>query len=79
MAQAEFSEDGVTLHLSKEEWWFVVSSMTHVLYGRRLSDNDLQNILMTSPADAERLVGQLCEAEVEARRSGSHWAPRPDL
>lgn len=79
MAKAEFSEDGVTLHLSKEEWWFVVSSMSHVLYGRRLSDNDFRNILMTDVADAERLQRQLSQAEVEARRSGSHWAPRPDL
>jgi len=79
MARADFDTEGVTLHLSKEEWWFVTSAMSHVLYGDRLPDHDFQNILMSDPVEAERLQAQLSDAEVAARAAGNHWAPRPRL
>jgi hypothetical protein len=76
MAEAEFSTQGVTLRLSKEEWWFVTSSMSYVLYGRRLPDHDFCNTLMMDSADAERLVEELGDAEGRAQAAGSHWNPR---
>jgi hypothetical protein len=78
MAEASFTTDGVTLSLSKEEWWFVTSAMSYVLHGHRLPNHDFRNILMMDPMDAERLHDVLAEAERSARASGSHWAPRPD-
>ena len=75
---AEFDDGGVTLRLTKEEWWFLSASMGYVLDGHRLPDHDFRNILMSAPADAERLRRQLSNAEVEARKAGNHWAPRPD-
>lgn len=77
MAGAEFDADGVSLRLSKEEWWFLCSAAGHVLYGDRLADHDFRNILMLMPRDAERLLEQLSDAEVAARIAGNHWAPRP--
>jgi hypothetical protein len=77
MAEVEFDSDGVSLRLSREEWWFVSSAMGHVLFGERMADHDFRNILMTMPEDAERLHEQLSAAEVAARISGKHWAPRP--
>lgn len=77
MAEVEFDPDGVSLRLSKEEWWFLSTAARHVLYGERLPDHDFRNILMMMPEDAERLFEQLSEAEVAARISGDHWAPRP--
>lgn len=77
MAAAEFDADGVSLRLSKEEWWFFSSAAGFVLHGERMSDHDFRNILMVMPEDAERLVEQLSEAEVAARTAGNHWAPRP--
>ncbi|MEQ4209673.1 hypothetical protein [Actinopolymorpha sp. B9G3] len=78
MAEADFTPDGVTLRLSKEEWWFVTSAMTYALDGSRLADHDFRNILMMDSADAERLHDALAEAERRARASGNHWSPRPD-
>jgi hypothetical protein len=77
MADAAFDTDGVSLRLSKEEWWFLSSAVGHVLYGDRLADHDFCNILMVMPRDAERLFEQLSDAEVAARIAGNHWAPRP--
>lgn len=77
MADAEFDKDGVTLRLTKEEWWFVTSAMGYVLHGQPLPDHDFRNILMTMPDDAERLHKVLSEVEVAARSSGNHWAPQP--
>ena len=76
MAEADFTSGGVTLHLSKEEWWFVTSAMSYALHGNRLSDHDFRNVLMIDPADAERLHNELSEAERLARSLGSHWAPK---
>jgi len=76
MADAEFSVDGVTLRLSKEEWWFVTSAMSYLLHGQRLADHDFRNILMIDSGHAERLHDQLSALEHEARASGDHWAPR---
>lgn len=75
MAQAVFSDQGVTLTLSKEEWWFVNSAMSYVLHGRRLPDHDFRNVLMADPGQAERLFEQLSDAEAHARSVGSHWNP----
>lgn len=77
MADADFTHDGVTLSLSKEEWWFVTSAMSYVLHGDRLADHDFRNILMMDSADAERLHEDLGEAERWAQASGHHWNPRP--
>lgn len=77
MADADFTHDGVTLRLSKEEWWFVTSAMSYVLHGNRLADHDFRNILMMDSADAERLHEDLGEAERRAQTSGHHWNPRP--
>lgn len=78
MAQADFSPEGVTLHLSKEEWWFISSAMSYALHGRRLDDRDFRTILMMESSEAERLHGELTVAERRARTSGNHWSPRPD-
>jgi hypothetical protein len=78
MAEAEFSEEGVTLALSKEEWWFVTSAMSYVLHGHRLPDHDFRNVLMIDSAEAERLHDELSDAERLARASGHHWSPRHD-
>jgi hypothetical protein len=78
MAEAEFSPEGVTLRLAKEEWWFVSSAIAYVLHGKRLPDHDFRNILMVEPPDAERLSNELQGAERRARISGNHWSPRPD-
>ena len=75
MAQAEFSEHGVTLALSKEEWWFITSAMSYALHGKRLQDHDFRNILMIDSTDAERLYEELRAAEQEARATGHHWYP----
>lgn len=77
MADVEFDEDGVTLRLTKEEWWFATSAMGYVLHGQRLPDHDFRNILMAMPDDAERLHQALSDAELAARMNGNHWAPRP--
>lgn len=77
MAVAEFDPEGVSLRLSKEEWWFLISAANWVLHGNRMQDHDFRNILMASPDDAERLLDKLSDAEVAARIAGSHWAPRP--
>ncbi len=77
MAEVEFAVDGVNLRLSKEEWWFLSSTVGYVLNGKRLADHDFRNILMTMPEDAEPLHEQLREAEGAARIAGNHWAPRP--
>ncbi|MEZ0579106.1 hypothetical protein [Nocardioides sp. MH1] len=77
MADVEFDADGVSLRLSKEEWWFVTSAMGYVLHGKRMQDHDFRNILMAAPEDAELLHEHLRAAEVAARIAGSHWAPRP--
>jgi len=78
MAEVDFSSQGVTLRLSKEEWWFVTSAMAYALHGKRLADNDFRNVMMMDGADAERLHQDLSDAEREARASGNHWSPRPD-
>jgi hypothetical protein len=77
MADADLTHAGVTLRLSKEEWWFVTSAMSYVLHGKRLADNDFRNILMMESADAERLHDDLLKAERRAQASGQHWSPRP--
>lgn len=76
MADAQFEQNGVTLRLTKEEWWFATSAMGYVLYGRRLPDHDFRNILMMAPDHAERLLDALSEAESTARMTGNHWVPR---
>jgi hypothetical protein len=77
MPDANFTSDGVTLHLSQEEWCFVTSAMSYVLHGNRMADHDFRNILMMDSADAERLHEYLGEAERRAQASGHHWNPRP--
>jgi hypothetical protein len=77
MADADFTNLGVTLRLSKEEWWFVTSAMAYVLHGDRLNDHDFRNVLMMESADAERLHDDLAESERRAQASGYHWNPRP--
>lgn len=42
MADADFTPEGVTLRLSKEEWWFVTSAMSYVLHSHRLADHDFR-------------------------------------
>jgi hypothetical protein len=76
MAEAELDADGVTLRLSKEEWWFLSSAAGYVLHGRRMADHDFRNILMMMPDDAEQLFERLSEAEAAARIAGNHWSPR---
>lgn len=76
MADADFTRDGVTLRLSREERWFVTSAMSYVLDGTRLPDHDFRNILMMDSADAERLHDDLAESERQAQASGHHWNPR---
>lgn len=78
MAETEFTSDGVTLRLSKQEWWFVTSAISYVLHGKRLADNDFRNILMMDGDEAERLHDALGDAERRAQATGNHWNPRPD-
>ena len=75
MPEVEFSDGGVTLRLSKEEWWFMSSAVSYVLHWRRLPDREFPTILMMDVKDAERLERQLNEAEVRARAAGQHWSP----
>lgn len=76
MAEVEFDPAGVSLRLTKEEWWFLSSAANYVLHGKRLADHDFRNILMMQPDDAEQLMEHLGGAEVAARIAGSHRAPR---
>ncbi|MCW2857586.1 MAG: hypothetical protein JWR52_3201 [Marmoricola sp.] len=75
MAGADFTDQGVTLHLSKEEWWFVTSAMSYALHGRRLPDHDFRNVLMMDSVEAERLHNDLTASEGVARSAGNHWNP----
>ncbi len=77
MAEADFSPDGVTLHLSPREWDFLALSLSYLLHGDRLPDHDFRNILGLSGEDAERLYDGLGEVEGRARATGNHWNPRP--
>jgi len=52
MPSVEFDPDGVSLRLSKEEWWFLSSAAGYVLHGHRMPDHDFRNILMMMLEDA---------------------------
>jgi hypothetical protein len=75
MPEVEFSEGGVDLRLSKEEWWFLTSALAYAMRWRRPGDADFRTTLMMTRAEAEQLVGDLEEAERRARTAGNHWSP----
>jgi hypothetical protein len=70
---AEFSPDGVVLHLEPAEYGFVHLLLSYVLHGLRLPDHDFSNILGISRVDAETMLERMAALESVARDDGSHW------
>jgi hypothetical protein len=75
MAGIAFDQDGVTLRLSREEYWGVVGALNWTTAGRSPADHDFQAIIMAPRVLLEGLEGEIAEAELEAREAGTHWAP----
>jgi hypothetical protein len=72
---ADFSRDGVELHLGKIEYDFLMLTLSYVLHGVRLADHDFANILGMSRENAEIFLNGLNVAERAARDRGDHWNP----
>ena len=75
MAEVEFSRDGVDLRLSKEEWWFISSTLAYAMRWRRPDDADFRATLMMTRGEAEQLIHDLEAEEQRARTDGNHWSP----
>ncbi|MEV4423546.1 hypothetical protein AB0L40_26795 [Patulibacter sp. NPDC049589] len=77
---ARFSNDGVQIDLGTLEYGFLYLTLSYVLDGVALTDNEFRNILGMSRENAEELMRHLEITEAEARSRGSHWdhGPRSD-
>jgi hypothetical protein len=70
-----FGEDGAILDLKRAEYGFLYLTLSYVLHGIRLSENDFRNVLGMSRAQAEELLSEMDVLEAEARARGDHWNP----
>lgn len=75
MVEADFTPDGVTIRLSREESEAVFGALNWLTAGRSPAEFEFELVIGASREAVERLEDDLRESEFSAREAGNHWRP----